>query len=123
MFVQKGTCNTTGCYTVAVTVNSNSTAPTSAAGNPSLTVCPGTAMTLTEIGGSLGTGSTWAVVHCILWRNISWEWINFNITSALTTNYYVRAEGTCGTTGCYTAVVTVQFQPLRQQLQFQEHHL
>lgn len=51
----EGTCNTTICASLEVTVNSLSIAPTSIAGTT--TICNGTSTTLTAIGGIDGTGA------------------------------------------------------------------
>ncbi|MBK9453156.1 MAG: CUB domain-containing protein [Bacteroidetes bacterium] len=54
-----GTCNTTGCASITVTVNTLSTPPTGISGTTS--ICVGSSTTLTATGGSLGTGAvaTW----------------------------------------------------------------
>ena len=48
-----GSCNTTDCASVTVTVNTSSTAPTGATGTT--TICAGSSTTLTVTGGSKGT--------------------------------------------------------------------
>jgi hypothetical protein len=103
----EGLCNTTGCLTILVTVNPTSTAPTSVSANPSSTVCPGTAITLIESGGTLGTGATWKWYTESCGGTFAGNGTELSVTPTITTNYYILAEGTCNTTGCYTASVTV----------------
>jgi hypothetical protein len=54
-----GNCNTTGCASITVTVNTLSTPPTGVSGTT--TICTGGSTTLSATGGSLGTGAvaTW----------------------------------------------------------------
>ncbi|HEX2898123.1 MAG TPA: hypothetical protein VHS96_00235, partial [Bacteroidia bacterium] len=50
-----GSCNTTGCASITVTVNSLSSPPTGISGTT--TICNGSSTTLTATGGTLGTGA------------------------------------------------------------------
>ena len=101
-----GTCNTTSCASVTVTVNSESTAPTSISGTT--TICPGDNTTLTAVGGTSGTGATyqWYAGGCgsgaVLGTGVS-----LVVSPASTTTYYVRRTGTCNTTSCASVTVTV----------------
>ncbi len=102
-----GTCNTTACVSVTVAVSSISTAPSSASAGPN-PVCAGLAVTLTQIGGSLGLGAVynWYSGSCGGTLVGSGSSISVNPTS--TTTYFVRAEGTCNTTACTSVTVTVK---------------
>ncbi len=103
----EGTCNTTACVNITITVNDVSIAATSisASINP---VCEGNATTLTLSGGSLGTGATWIWYEggCGNGSSIgSGTSITINPTSS--SSYYVRAEGSCNTTSCASIAITV----------------
>ncbi|MCW5909388.1 MAG: LamG domain-containing protein, partial [Chitinophagales bacterium] len=50
----EGACNTTGCVSQTITVNTPSTAPTTMAGS---TICTGSPATLNPTGGTLGTAA------------------------------------------------------------------
>jgi len=90
---------------VSVVTYSHSTAPTSIGGISA--ICPGGNVELTVVGGSLGTGA-------------SWEWYSggcggtnvgsgnsITVSPAIATTYYVRAEGTCNTTGCVNKAISI----------------
>ncbi len=103
----QGTCNTTSCVQVTVTVNTNSSAPGSI--NPTLsTICNGQSTTLTVNGGSLGTGAVWRwyAGGCGSGASIG-TGSSITVSPATTTTYYVRAEGTCGNTTCASTTITV----------------
>ena len=100
-----GTCNTTTCATVTVTVNTLSTAPTGATGTTS--ICPGGSTTLTVTGGSKGTGASteWFTGSCGGTPAGTGDAITVSLAG--TTTYYVRYSGTCNATTCATVTVTV----------------
>ncbi len=103
----EGTCNTTTCASVTITVNSESVAPTSvtASINP---VCTGGSTDLSISGGSLGTSASWVWYEggCGTGASIgTGNTLTVNPTNS--TTYYVRAEGTCNTTGCASVAITV----------------
>ncbi|HOM37163.1 MAG TPA: T9SS type A sorting domain-containing protein, partial [Bacteroidales bacterium] len=102
----EGTCNTTSCVSVTVTVNTLSTAPTSASASPS-TICAGNSSTLSYSGGSLGTGAVakWYSGSC--GGTLVGTGNNISVSPSSTTTYYVRFEGTCNTTSCASVNVTV----------------
>ena len=104
-----GTCNTTDCATVTVTVNTLSTAPTGVTGTT--TICSGTSTTLTVDGGSKGTGAItqWFTGSC--GGTAAGTGDAINVTPASTTTYYVRYSGTCNTTTCASVTVTVNERP------------
>jgi len=99
-----------GCWgnegSASVTINTSSTAPSGITGTT--TICNGGSTTLTLSGGSLGTGGVW------YWYSgscgstpVANGVTSISVSPATTTNYYVRAEGTCNTTTCANTTVTV----------------
>ncbi|MGE0636401.1 MAG: T9SS type A sorting domain-containing protein [Bacteroidia bacterium] len=100
-----GTCNTTTCATVTVTVNTLSVAPTGATGTT--TICNGGSTTLTVAGGSAGTGAVaeWFTGSC--GGTLAGTGNSITVSPGTTTTYFVRYAGTCNTTGCGSVVVTV----------------
>jgi hypothetical protein len=104
-----GTCNTTDCATVTVTVNTLSTAPTGATGTT--TICSGNSTSLTVNGGSKGTGAVtqWFTGSCGAVSAGTGDAIN--VSPASTTTYYVRYSGTCNITTCASVTVTVTERP------------
>lgn len=82
-----------------------STAPTSAtaAPNPS---CGGP-ITLTEIGGTLGTGAVWKWYSGSCGGTLEGTGASITVSPTSTTTYFVRAEGGgCGTSTCASVTVT-----------------
>ena len=104
-----GTCNTTDCATVIVTVNTLSTAPTGVTGTT--TICSGSSTTLTVNGGSKGTGAVtqWFTGSCGGTSAGTGDAIT--VSPGSTTTYYVRYSGTCNTTTCASVTVTVNQPP------------
>jgi len=102
-----GTCNTTTCQSVTITVNSSSTDPTSATATSS-TICEGTSTDITVNGGSLGIGANWYWYEggCGSGSSIG-NGTTINVSPTSTTVYYVLAEGTCNNTACVSVVVNV----------------
>lgn len=107
-------CSTTGGSSVTVTVNNPSVAPTSATASAT-TICSATNITLTQSGGSLGTGASWkwysdaGFTTLVGTSSASNGSVTVNSVNA-TTTFYVRAEGTsapCTTTPTSAASVTV----------------
>ncbi|MBI2967371.1 MAG: T9SS type A sorting domain-containing protein [Bacteroidetes bacterium] len=106
----EGTCNTTTCVSVTVTVNTLSATPTgiSASVNP---VCLGGSTTLSVVGGSLGTGANWFWYSGSCGGTFEGNGPTLNISPAATKFYYVRAEGTCNSTSCGTSLTVTVDQP------------
>jgi hypothetical protein len=102
-----GTCNTTTCASVSVTVNTLSSAPTITpiAG----TICPNTNTTLTAGGGTAGSGST---INWYTGANGTGTFLGSGssivVTPATNTTYYARREGTCNTTSDASVTVNVK---------------
>ncbi|MFH0895943.1 MAG: gliding motility-associated C-terminal domain-containing protein [Bacteroidota bacterium] len=101
-----GTCNTTTCVSTTVTVNTPSTAPTSASGAPA-TICQGASTTLSVSGGTLGSGAAWQWYTGGCGTSSVGSGATLVVNPASTTTYYVLASGTCNTTTCVSATITV----------------
>ncbi|MCB9224268.1 MAG: gliding motility-associated C-terminal domain-containing protein [Crocinitomicaceae bacterium] len=101
-----GTCNTTSCQSVAITVNTLSTDPTSASAT-SATICDGQSTTISVNGGSLGTGASWEWYTTSCGGSPIGSGTSLSVSPSSTTTYFVRAEGTCNTTNCASVMVTV----------------
>ncbi len=101
-----GICNTTTCASQVVTVNTLSTAPTSATATPTA-VCAGSASTLNVVGGTLGTGATYRWYSGSCGGAAVGTGTSLAVSPATTTNYFVRLEGVCNTTTCASATLTV----------------
>lgn len=103
-----GQCSTTGCASVNVNVNTNSTALTTISA-PSGTVCPNMNVTLTASGGTAGTGSqiTWYSgpngTGSFLGTGSS---VVVVPSSAMTV--YARREGTCNTSPDQSANINLK---------------
>ena len=85
-----------------------STAPTGATAVQSA-ICSGGNTNISVTGGSLGTNASWKwyVGGCGNGTSIG-TGATINVNPTLTTTYYVRAEGDCGTTSCASVTVTVK---------------
>ncbi len=111
-----GACNTTGCAAVMVTVNTLSSPPSSITSSAS-TLCAGSTVTLTQQSGTLGSGANyqWYSGSCagtyVGTGNSITPTPPSNVTNPVTTNYFVRAEGTCNNTVCATTSVTTNPTP------------
>ena len=103
----EGSCNTTACVNITISVNDLSSAPTNISSSAT-TICPGGNVTLTVSGGTLGTNATyeWYTGSCGGTYVGSGSSISLNPNS--TTTYYVRAEGSCNTTNCVSQAITVE---------------
>ena len=109
---REGGCGTpTGCASVTVTVNTSSTAPTSASANPS-TICAGQSTTLSASGGTNGTGASLVWYSGSCGGTLVGTGSSITVSPTSTTTYYVRREGGCGTpTGCASVTVPVNGVP------------
>jgi hypothetical protein len=97
-------CCTTSTI-ITTTVNSLSVAPTAISGTNSL--CPNATTTLTQVGGTLGTGASYKWYSGSCGGTLVGTGASITVTPTATTVYYVRAEGTCNTTTCASITVTV----------------
>lgn len=101
----EGTCNSTTCASITVTVNQLSVAPTSISGIS--TICNGNSTTLSVTGGSLGTGANWQWYTASCGGASAGSGNSITVSPTSTTTYFVRAEGVCNTTLCASVTVTV----------------
>lgn len=101
-------CNITNHTFTTVTVNEPSTAPSSI-NSTSATICPNDIVTLTVNGGVLGTGANWYWYEsgCGAGTSIG-TGETINVTPNTNTNYFVRAEGTCGISSCTNLTIVVE---------------
>jgi len=101
-----GTCNTTNCASTTVSFETLSSDPSgSFASNSS--VCSGDLVNLTVAGGSLGTSATWNWYTGSCGGTLIGTGSTTVVNPIVSTDYYVRAEGNCGTTNCDTISVSV----------------
>lgn len=98
-------CGISSARTLALTLGSNSTAPTGASASVNPTCGGSTDLSVT--GGSLGSGATWEWYSGSCGGTSVGSGTPLTVTPASTTTYYVRAEGTCNTTTCASVAVTV----------------
>ena len=103
----EGDCNNTSCASVVVTVKQPSTAPTGANATTS-PICLGSSTNISVAGGSLGTNASWKwyAGGCASGASIG-TGSSISVSPAVTTTYYVRAEGDCNNTTCVSVQVTV----------------
>ncbi|MFH2140784.1 MAG: SBBP repeat-containing protein, partial [Bacteroidota bacterium] len=106
-----GTCNTTTCTSVTITVNSSSVDPTNIS-TPNTTICQGSSATLTVNGGLLGLGADWIWYEngCGSGSSIG-NGSSIIVSPSSTIVYYVRAEGACNNTSCVSIVINVTSAP------------
>ncbi|MBT6440741.1 MAG: hypothetical protein HOK72_13620, partial [Flavobacteriales bacterium] len=106
-YVRAEGCDTSLVVSVAISVDLLSTDPTGVNAVAPL-ICNGGNTDLTVQGGSLGTGATWQwyEVGCGSGTAIN-NGPTINVAPIITTTYYVRAEGTCGSSNCSSITVTV----------------
>lgn len=102
----QGTCSTTGCASVTVTVNTPSTAPSSASISPN-PICAGVSTTLTQSGGSLGTSAVYNWYSGSCGGTFVGSGSSISVAPSATTTYFVRAQGPCNTTTCASVTATV----------------
>jgi hypothetical protein len=69
--------------------------------------CPNQSVTLTVSGGLLGTGANWYWYSGSCGGTFAGSGSSISVSPASTTTYYVRAEGSCNTTGCVSVTVNV----------------
>lgn len=90
-------CASSARTQVDVTVNQPSVAPTSLSASPNV-ICNGQSTTLTQSGGSLGTGATWKWYSNNTYTTLVGTGTGANaslsVSPTITTTYYLRVEGT-----------------------------
>ncbi len=101
-------CDTTVCQSVTIDVKDTSQAPVSVGVSPNDTICQGESVTLSQSGGSLGTGASyeWYKGGCGLVSVGTGG--SITVLPATSDIYYVRAESSCDTTACASLSVVVQ---------------
>lgn len=103
----EGTCNTTNCENVTVTILPSSTAP-SAITATNTSVCPGGSTTLSVTGGNLATGDQWVWYEAGCGAGTSLgTGTSITVQPSVQTTYYVRAEGTCGSSACASLTISM----------------
>jgi hypothetical protein len=103
----EGTCNTTVCRSISITVRDTSTPATSIIGTS--TICKGQSSTLTLTGGSLGTGGSWKWYEGSCGGTSVGTGVSITVAPAPGTyTYFARAEGVCNNTICQTFVLTMR---------------
>lgn len=95
----EGECNVTECVCTTVGAKAVSTAPTSCTADP-IEICPGGTTTLSQHGGTLGTGAVWKWYSGACGSTYVGSGSSINVSPAAPTDYYVRAEGDCNVTTC-----------------------
>lgn len=100
-----GSCASTSCVQVSVTVNTNSSVTSASNSGP---ICIGDNATLT-VNGTLGTGAQWQwfTGGCNSTLVTTTTQNSITVSPSTSTTYYVRATGTCNTTGCVSTAVVV----------------
>ncbi len=97
----QGNIGTPGCQYISPGAKLDGKAPSSAAVSATKNknnICPGISVTLTQTGGALGTGASWKWYTGSPGGTLAGTGSTLNVTPAVTTTYYVRAEGDCNTT-------------------------
>ncbi len=70
-------------------------------------ICPGISVNLGITGGTLGTNANWRWYTGNCGTTLIGTGTSLTVTPAVTTTYYVRAEGDCNTTTCQAVTVTI----------------
>ena len=89
-----------------VTVKQPSVAAVSASKNKN-NICPGISVTLTQVGGSLGTNATWKWYTGGCATTLVGTGASLVVNPSVTTTYYVRAEGDCNITTCVAVTINI----------------
>ncbi len=103
----QGDCNTTNAVSQLVTVRVPSTDPTGI-NVTNDDECFGVSKTLTVQGGSLGDGADWYWYSDAGFSTLVGTGVVISVDPAVSTTYYVRAEGDCNNTNAASQLVTVR---------------
>jgi hypothetical protein len=103
-----GEANNSTTLDIPITIQSLSTAPTSA-NVDNANICVGGNANISQVGGSLGTGASYKWYTGSCGGTLAGTGASINVAPIATTTYFVSAEGTCNTTTC--AQVTVNVNP------------
>ena len=101
-----GNCNITNCSSVSITLSIPPSNPTGIIAS-STSICPGDLVILNVDGGSLGTNSIWQWYSDSCGGVVQGTGLSLTVAPSDTTNYYVRAEGSCGNTICAEVEIDV----------------
>jgi gliding motility-associated-like protein len=93
--------------TTTISVNTNSTAPTSITAS-STSICASENVTLDAVGGSLGTGADWEWYSGSCGGTHVGSGASIVVSPTSTTTYYLQAEGDCNSTSCVSVEITVE---------------
>ena len=100
----------TAAASLLITVNQSSVAPTGAAAAPTQ-ICKGSSSTLTQTGGTLGSGASWKwyrdAAFTLFVGTGSGATGSISVSPTVTTTYFVRAEGTAGPCAGNTTAASV----------------
>ena len=109
----EGDCDTTATVTVTVTVLDVSVVPDSISKSGN-NIAPGTNDTLVIAGGSLGEGASWKwYLDAAGTVSAGADGDTLIVNPLVTTQYWVRAEGTCNNTAMVTTTVMINPLPLK----------
>ncbi|MEP7256590.1 MAG: T9SS type A sorting domain-containing protein, partial [Ferruginibacter sp.] len=97
---------TTTGITKVITVSQLSVSAVSATKNKN-NICPGISVGLGITGGTLGTGASWKWYTGACGTTLVGTGSSLTVTPAVTTTYYVRAEGSCNNTTCVAVTVNI----------------
>ena len=100
----EGTCGNSACMSFTVYLKTESTDPISIDA-PSSSVCGSGSMTLSVVGGSLGTGAGWVWHENSCGGNPIDTAASIVVSPSSTTAYYVRAEGDCIISNCVSVSI------------------
>lgn len=98
------------CRSTSPGVKLNGQTPSSAAtsaGRNKNNICPGISVKIYRTGGSLGLGASWKWYTGSPGGTLAGSGDTLTVTPAVTTTYYVRAEGFCNTTGSQAVTIFI----------------
>ncbi len=105
----KGMCNTTPCDSIKIILSNSLSSPPQQIVNSKNWVCPGEKVTLTVIGGNLGTLARWMWYDSCGGKSID-SGTSIQVQPLKDTSvYWVRAVGMCNQTPCDVMTKVVRF--------------
>jgi len=99
-----------GCQYISPGSRLAGLAPSLAAGSATKSknnICPGISVNLSVVGGTLGTNASWKWYSGACGTSLVGTGSSISVTPAVTTTYYVRAEGDCNSTTCVAVTVNI----------------
>jgi hypothetical protein len=100
----EGSCNNTVCRSFTITVR-DTTKPATAVTATKTTVCAGQPTTLSVVGGNLSAGAVWTWYQGSCGGSAIGTGASITVNPTVTTTYYVRASGPCGTSVCASTTI------------------